>query len=97
MLKIRLARTGRHKNPFFRVVLTEHTKPANSGYKTVLGWVDPVNHKQSIDSEKCKEWIEKWAQPSERVAKILYKETNDDFFSKFIVERERTRQPKKQD
>jgi len=36
MLKIRLARHGRKKAPFYRIVLTEHTKPAQSGYKLVL-------------------------------------------------------------
>jgi ribosomal protein S16 len=36
MLKIRLARHGRKKAPFYRIVLTEHTKPAQSGYQTVL-------------------------------------------------------------
>lgn len=36
MLKIRLARGGKHKSPFYRIVLTEHTKPAQSGYMKVL-------------------------------------------------------------
>ena len=59
MLKIRLARGGKHKAPFYRVVLTEHTKPVKSGYKLVLGWFDPLKHTSKIDADAVKEWIAK--------------------------------------
>ena len=45
MLTIRLSRHGRSKRPFYRIVLTEHTKPAKFGYKEVLGSYDPLHHK----------------------------------------------------
>jgi len=57
MLKIRLARHGRTHNAFFRVVLTEHTKPAKSAYKWVWGWYDSINHKQDLDLEIIRSWI----------------------------------------
>ena len=96
MLRIRLSRHGRTNRPFFRIVLTEHTKPVKSGYQQVLGWYDPINHKQDMDINAIKEWISKWAKPSERVAKLAYKISSDETFKKFfkIVERQR---PKKKE
>lgn len=96
MLKIRLSRHGRTNMPFFRIVLTEHTKPVKSGYKLVLWWYDPINHKQDMDSETMKQWILKWAQPSERVAKLAYKFSNDDFFKKYFTIKNIIRKPKKE-
>ncbi len=96
MLKIRLARHGRKKRPFFRIVLTEHTKPAQSGYILVLGTYDPILHKLEVNVDQVKEWINKWAQPSERVAKLLFKETNDELFKKYFKIIERNRKPKKE-
>jgi len=59
MLAIRLARAGKHKSPFYRVVLTEHTKPVQAGYKLVLGWFDPLKHTSEMDIASIKEWIGK--------------------------------------
>lgn len=89
MLAIRLSRHGRSKRPFYRVVLTEHTKPAKSGYQQVLGSYDPLKHNFQADVEAIKTLISNGAQPSERVAKLLFQSTKDEFFHKFFVERER--------
>ena len=91
MLKIRLARHGRKKAPFYRIVLTEHTKPAQSGYQTVLGWFNPLAHTMEAKIDEIKSWIAKGAKPSERVAKLLFADTKDEFFKKFFVERTRTK------
>ncbi|HRU49970.1 MAG TPA: 30S ribosomal protein S16 [Candidatus Absconditabacterales bacterium] len=91
MLKIRLARHGRKKLPFYRIVLTEHTKPAQAGYKLVLGWFNPLSHTMEADIPAIKEWISKGAQPTERVAKLLFADTKDDFFKKYFIERESTK------
>jgi len=97
MLRIRLSRHGRVHRPFYRVVLTEHTKPVKSGYQEVLGWYDPIKHTQDIDVEAIKNWILKGAKPSTRVAKLAYKVTNDDFFKKYYVEKDIKRAKKKED
>ena len=94
MLTIRLSRWWRKKAAFYRVVLTEHSRPIKSGYKEVLGWFDPVRHETKLDIDTIKERIWKWAKPSNRVAKICLKETGDDFFKKYIVESIRTRKKK---
>lgn len=97
MLTIRLSRHGRSKRSFYRIVLTEHTKPAKYGFKEVLGYYDPLHHKLETDVETIKEWIAKGSQMSERVAKLLFKETNDKVFQKFFVMREKKSLPKNAD
>ena len=91
MLRIRLARGGKHKTPFYRIVLTEHSKPVKSGYSDVLGRFDPLHHKMELDVEKAKKWIAEGAQPSSRVAKLAYAHTKDEAFKKFIILTERVR------
>ncbi len=94
MLIIRLARWWRKKAAFYRVVLTEHSKPVKSWYKEVLGWFDPIKHTQEINYDAVKEWIWKGSQLSNRVAKICYKATNEEIFKKFIKETDRVRKKK---
>ena len=91
MLKIRLARGWRKGLPFFRIVLTEHTKPAQSGYKLVLWRFNPLSHTMDVNLDEVKIWISKWAQLSERVAKLLYADTKDEMFKKYFQERTSTK------
>ncbi|MEA3387446.1 MAG: 30S ribosomal protein S16 [Patescibacteria group bacterium] len=58
MLKIRLARAGKKNMPFFRVVLTEHTKASKHGYQEVLGFFNPLTKEFKIkDVEKIKKYL----------------------------------------
>lgn len=97
MLTIRLARGGRKKRAFFRVVLTEHTKPAQSWFKEILWWFDPFLHSSEIQVDKVKERISKWAKPSPRVAKILFNNTKDTMFEKYFVTKNLERKTKNPD
>jgi small subunit ribosomal protein S16 len=95
MLALRLARTGRKKAAFFRIVLTEHTKPVQAGYKEVLGRYNPLNHKMEVNADRCVELVATGAQPSERLAKLLHTHTKNDVFKKFVVIKNIVRKPKK--
>ena len=97
MLVIRLSRHGRKNLAVYRVVLSEHTKPVKYGYKEVLWSYDPVGHAFKADVDAILGWIAKWAQPSERVAKLLLKETKNELFNKFIEHRERKGVTKKEE
>ncbi len=97
MLTIRLSRHGRENLAFYRVVLTEHTKPVKAWYKEVLGRYDPSKHLLNVDVAVAKAWIAKWAKPSERVAKLLYQQTKDEVFQKYIIHRERNGKTKKEE
>jgi len=97
MLVIRLSRHGRKNLAVYRVVLSEHTKPVKYGYKEVLWSYDPIKHALKGDVDVILGWIAKWAQPSERLAKLLLKETNNKLFDKFIEHRERKGTTKKEE
>jgi small subunit ribosomal protein S16 len=72
MLKIRLSRAGKRNMPFFRIVLTEHTKAAKHGYMKVLGFFNPISKEFKIkDIEEVKKYISNGAQFSPRMKKLL--------------------------
>ena len=72
MLKIRLSRAWKRNMPFFRVVLTEHTKAAKHWYKEVLGFYNPLSKEFKIkDLDKVKSYVTNGVQFSPRVEKLL--------------------------
>ncbi len=72
MLKIRLQRTGRKNNPFFRVVVGEHTNSAQSGkFIEVLGSYNPKAGNVEVAADRVKYWISKGAQASGTVHNFL--------------------------
>jgi len=97
MLRIRLSRGGKHKSPFYRIVLTEHTKPIKSGYMKVLGRFDPLHHKMELNVEETKKWISQGAQPSNRVAKLAYNFSKDELFKGFITYTDRVRKKRNEE
>src|SRR5579885_2419625 len=75
-LKIRLARGGAKKRPFYRVVIADSRMPRDGRFVERLGTFDPLKPKDAegrvvLDSEKAKAWIAKGAQPTDRVARLL--------------------------
>lgn len=72
MLKIRLSRAGKKNMPFFRIVLTEHTRAAKHGYKEVLGFYNPFSKEFKIKNlDKVKEHVSHGVQLSPRVSKLM--------------------------
>lgn len=73
MLKIRLARIGRKKQPFFRIVVKEARSKREGMYTDIIGWYDPTKqpHKIQIDMEKYQYWIKNGAQPTEAVERMV--------------------------
>ncbi len=75
MVVIRLARFGRKKRPFYRVVVTDSRKRRDSGWIEILGYynplTDPVTFK--IDEERLNYWLGVGAKMSERVKKLTGK------------------------
>lgn len=76
MLKIRLARAWKRNMPFFRLVLTEHTRAAKHGYKEVLGFFNPISKEFKVNNvDAIKKYIWNGVQLSPRVKKLF--ETNN--------------------
>ncbi|WP_371396920.1 30S ribosomal protein S16 [Fretibacter rubidus] len=75
-LKIRLARHGAKKRPYYRVVIADSRAPRDGRFIDRVGSYNPMLPKDSedrvqLDVEKCKEWLAKGARPTERVARFL--------------------------
>lgn len=75
MLAIRLQRTGRGGHAQFRVIVQDSRfSPKRGRIVAYLGNYDPHTKAATFDSQKAAEYLEKGAQPSERVARLLQKE-----------------------
>ena len=78
MVKIRLARYGRKKRPFYRIVVTDSRRRRDSGWIESIGYYNPLVEPKTIeiDMDKLNDWVSKGAQMSERVAKLkkIYEE-----------------------
>lgn len=75
-LKLRLARGGSKKRPFYRVVVADSRMPRDGRFIEKIGTYDPRLPKDSaqrvqIDAEKAAAWIKKGAKPTDRVARFL--------------------------
>ena len=75
-LKLRLARHGAKKRPYYRVVVADSRAPRDGRFIDIVGKYNPMLPKDSeervtLDVEKCKEWLGKGARPTERVARFL--------------------------
>lgn len=71
MVRIRLSRAGRKKHPVYRMIVVDSKKPRETKAIEYIGTYDPILKTGNINVEKAMEWINKGAQPSERVLKIL--------------------------
>ena len=80
MVKIRLARGGAKKNPFYSIVATDSRKRRDSGYIERIGFFNPVARGQEVrlqlEEDRLSHWISQGAQISDRV-KQLVKEYRD--------------------
>ncbi|TEU23815.1 MAG: 30S ribosomal protein S16 [Gammaproteobacteria bacterium] len=80
MVKIRLARGGAKKKPFYSIVATDSRKRRDSGYIERIGYFNPVARGQevrlTIEEDRLDYWASKGAQISDRV-KQLVKEFKD--------------------
>jgi small subunit ribosomal protein S16 len=75
-LKIRLARAGTKKRPFYHVVIADSRSPRDGRFIERLGYFNPLLPKEKterlkLDMEKIKTWLAKGALPTDRVLRFL--------------------------
>lgn len=75
-LKMRMARGGRKKTPFYRIVVADARAPRDGNFIEKVGTYNPLLGKDNenrivLDTEKVKKWLAEGAQPSDRVARFL--------------------------
>jgi small subunit ribosomal protein S16 len=73
LLKIRLSRVGKKKQPSYRVVIADARAPRDGAYVDIVGHYNPLTQPKvvEIDADKVKDWLSKGAQPTERVERLL--------------------------
>lgn len=75
MVKIRLARSGAKKRPFFHLVATDHRSPRDSKFIERLGYYNPGatggEQKLVFDVARIEHWTKTGAQVSPRVAFLI--------------------------
>ena len=79
MLKIRLARGGTKKRPYYSIVVADSHSPRDGRFIEKVGTYNPLLKKDdanrvTLKVEQIQEWIKKGAQPTDRVARFLAKE-----------------------
>ncbi len=74
-VKIRLARMGKKKAPYYRVVVADSTSPRDGKCIDVLGTYNPLTTPAEIkvDNEKVQKWLKNGALPTETAKSILVK------------------------
>lgn len=75
-MKIRLARGGSKKRPFYRIVAADSRMPRDGRFIEKLGTYNPLLAKDSeervkMDVDRIQAWIAQGAQPTDRVARML--------------------------
>jgi small subunit ribosomal protein S16 len=80
-VKIRLARYGAKKKPYYRIVVASSDAPRDGRFLELVGTYDPLKKPAAVTlkHDRVKEWIEKGAMPTATVKSILKKE---GFFSR---------------
>jgi small subunit ribosomal protein S16 len=76
MLKIRLARGGAKKRPYYSIVIADSHSPRDGRFIEKVGTYNPLLKKDdpirvTLKIERLQEWISKGAQPTDRVARFL--------------------------
>ena len=73
MVKIRLTRAGSKNNIFYRIVAADVRAPRDGKFLEILGYYDPTTepHVVKLDREKYDNWVQKGAQTSNRVKKLI--------------------------
>ena len=73
MLRIRLRRVGKKKQPAYRLVVADSRAPRDGAFIETIGTYNPLTNPATItvNEPRAREWLAKGAIPSERAQKIL--------------------------
>ena len=71
--RIRLARGGTHKRPYYSIVIADKASARDGKFIERIGHYDPLakDNKSKIDLDKAQAWMKKGARPTDRVVKLL--------------------------
>ena len=75
-MKIRLARGGSKKRPFYRIVAADSRSPRDGRYLEKLGTYDPLlprdnENRVKMDVDRVQHWLERGAEPTDRISRMI--------------------------
>jgi len=75
-VRIRLARHGAKKRPFYRIVVADGESPRDGKFIETVGTYSPLQDpvEVSLKTERLKHWMEQGAKPTDTVKSLLKKE-----------------------
>ena len=73
MVTIRLRRTGKKKQPSYRLVIADSRSPRDGKFIEIVGHYNPVREPQELEvkADRIRHWMSVGAQPSETVVRLL--------------------------
>jgi small subunit ribosomal protein S16 len=73
LLRIRLSRVGKKKQPSYRIVVADSRSPRDGAFLKIIGHYNPLTNPATlaIQKEEAVRWLKQGAQPSETAAKLL--------------------------
>ncbi len=76
MLRIRLSRVGKRKQPSYRIVVTDQRNARDSEHLEILGHYNPLTNPATLvmNEDRAVHWLQVGARPSDTAAKILTKQ-----------------------
>jgi small subunit ribosomal protein S16 len=73
LLRIRLSRVGKKKQPAYRIVVADSRSPRDGAFLKIIGHYNPLTDPVTlvVKEDEAVHWLEKGARPSETAAKLL--------------------------
>ncbi len=73
MLRIRLTRVGKRKQPAYRIVVADSRAPRDGAFLRIIGHYNPLTEPATlvVKEEEAVRWLQQGAQPSDTAAKLL--------------------------
>lgn len=76
-VKIRLARGGRKKQPFFQIVVSDSRQKRDGRFLERIGYINPMLKEEGsfkVDAERANYWLSVGAQVTDKVAQLFIQE-----------------------
>jgi small subunit ribosomal protein S16 len=72
-VRVRLTRVGGNKNPIWRVVVADQRSPRDGRFIEAIGHYNPQTEPSTIDidEERLRHWLDRGAQPTNTVKKLI--------------------------
>ncbi len=87
MVKIRLRRTGKTKQPSYRLVVADSRSPRDGKFIEIIGHYNPIRNPKELEikADRARYWLGVGAQPSDTVAGLLKKQNILDADGKIVA------------